>query len=59
MTPERADLLRAHELAAALAVQDPVYVPIFERLDREASAEAIERAGRVVARRQMTMRGEA
>jgi hypothetical protein len=59
MTPERADLLRAHELAAALAITDPVYVPIFERLDREASVEPIERAARVAARRQMPMKGEA
>ena len=49
------DLQRMHRMAAALVVADPVYLPIFERIEHElaafeASGDAISRARAIAAR---------
>lgn len=48
-------LQRMHKLAADLVLADPVYVPIFERIEREIAAlegqgDAIDRARAIAAR---------
>lgn len=48
------ELQKMHRMAAALAIDDPVYVPIFERIERELAAlndrdDAISRARAVAA----------
>ena len=49
------DLQKMHRMAAALVVADPVYLPIFERIERElavldAHGDAISRARAIAAR---------
>ena len=49
------DLQRMHRMAAALVVADPVYLPIFERIEHELAAfeaqgDAISRARAIAAR---------
>ncbi|MBB1499181.1 hypothetical protein [Paracoccus sp. MC1862] len=34
------DLQAMHRMAAALVIADPVYIPIFERIERELAAHA-------------------
>ena len=49
------DLQRMHRMAAALVVADPVYLPIFERIEHELAAfeargDAISRARAIAVR---------
>ena len=50
----RAELAQMHRTAAALVITDPVYLPIFERIEREiaimdAQDDAISRARAILA----------
>lgn len=49
------DLQKMHRMAAALVITDPVYLPIFERIEHElavfeARGDAISRARAIAAR---------
>ncbi|AMY69050.1 hypothetical protein [Frigidibacter mobilis] len=49
------DLQKMHRMAAALVVADPIYLPIFERIEHElatyeAKTDAVSRAHAVAAR---------
>lgn len=49
-----ADLQEMHRIVAELVIADPVYIPIFERIEREIAAmekrdDAISRARAIVA----------
>lgn len=49
------DLQKMHRMAAALVVSDPIYLPVFERIEHElvaleAKGDAISRARAIAAR---------
>lgn len=49
------DLHRMHRMAAALVIADPVYLPVFERIEHElavfeAKGDAVSRARAIAAR---------
>ncbi|WP_417526197.1 hypothetical protein [Marinovum sp.] len=55
MSDDLAKLQAAQGILAELVIEDPVYIPVFERIEREISLlehqqSAIERARAVVAR---------
>ena len=49
------DLQKMHRMAAALVVSDPIYLPVFERIEHElvafeAKGDAVNRARAIAAR---------
>ena len=49
------DLQKMHRMAAALVISDPIYLPVFERIEHElaafdAQSDAISRARAIAAR---------